>query len=406
MKKMNEPWKTDEFWVSPYNYEDSVTSSYKLTKKVKIHDTTLRDGEQTPGVVFQMEEKVFLAKLLDEIGVDRIEVAMPLVSEDDKEATKKITNLNLNADIYTLCRAVESDIDLSLQCGVDGVIIEVPVGVPKLKYMYPDWTEEKIINIAVKSINYAKSRGLKVTFFLMDVTRSEKRFFQKLVESVSNESPPNGLAIVDTAGCLLPKAAANMVRYVKQWTDIPIEVHTHNDMGLGLANTLAALEAGAEVAHVCVNGLGPRGGNASLEEVVMTLHCLYGYETNINYSRLSELSKVVVEKSGFPIHTKKPFFGDGLFCRESGLGIKLVKTAPLAMFSLNPKVVGQESKIVLGKKSGKESIKYKISELGMDDLSDEQINAVLLEVKTRSITKKGLIDDNEFKQIVDTIKAK
>jgi methanogen homocitrate synthase len=225
-----------------------------------------------------------------------------------------------------------------------------------------------------------------------------------MITTVSQKAPPDAINITDTTGCLLPRAAYSLVRFIKQLTAIPIEIHTHNDMGLGLANTLAAVEAGAEIVDVSVNGLGERGGNVSLDELVVALHFLYGRKTGIDPRRLTELARMVAKLSNIPLNRNKPLLGESIFWRESGLGIDLVKEHPLAMFSLVPETLGQKARIVLGKKSGLNSIEYKTSELGIKDLKDrEQKKRVLAKVKERSAEKKGLIDDNEFLEIVSSV---
>ena len=402
--KRDEPWVSDEFWVSPYNFETNVTNRPEMPDRIRIYDLTLRDGEQTPGVVFRKDEKVAIAKLLDEIGVDRIEAGMPVVSGEDQEAIREIAELNLNAKIYCACNARESEIDLALSCGVDGIMVGIPTGYPRIKYEFPNWTEEDTINIALKGVSYAKAKGLKVTLFLIDSSRSKKQFLETILSRICKEAPPDAVAIVDTSGCLIPAATANNVRFVKQLTGLPVEIHTHNDLGLGLANTLAAIEEGAEVAHVSVNGLGERGGNVALDELAIALRCLYGQETMINYHRLTELSKVVEAVSNIPINRNKPVSGDGIYCRESGLGIDVVKKAPLGIFSLDPEAVGQSSRIVLGKKSGKKSIEFKVNELGIEGLDkDEQVREVLGRVKQSSIRNKRLVDDDEFREIISSV---
>jgi isopropylmalate/homocitrate/citramalate synthase len=318
-KDVKTPWMSDEFWVSPYNFEEIITKRPDMPPKIIIHDTTLRDGEQTPGVIFLPEEKITIAKMLDEIGVDRIEAGMPAVSLDNREAIQAIAGLGLAAEVYCSCPAggKESDVDLAVSWGVDGILTSVPVGVPRLKYQHPNWTEDHIINMAIRSISYAKSRGVKVTFICMEASRSERPFLERLLESVSKNSLPDSVALYDTAGCLIPASAALMVKLVKEVTGLPVEVHYHNDLGFGLANTLAAIEAGAEIVHVTVNGLGERGGNVSLDELAIALHCLYGVETKIDYPRLTEISKLVERLSEIPLSRSKPIVSDGVYCRES-----------------------------------------------------------------------------------------
>jgi isopropylmalate/homocitrate/citramalate synthase len=390
--------------VSPYNFEKEVTSRPEMPSQIKIYDSTLRDGEQTPGVVFRKEEKIAIAKMLDEIGVDRIETGMPAISEEDQEATKAIAALGLNAEVYCICNAQEKAIDLAVPCGVDGIEIGFPTGLPRLKYEFPKWTEDTAIDTAMKGISYAREKGIKkIILFLMDSSRSEKRFLERFLTKICQSAPPDAFTVVDTAGCFLPQAAAYLVRFVKKLTGLPVEIHTHNDMGLGLANTLAGIEAGAQVAHVCVNGLGERGGNVPLDELAIALRCLYGYETKIKYHRLTELAKMVEKLSRIPLNRNKPVIGDGIFTRESGMGLSLVKKTPLAIYSIDPRAVGQDSTIVLGKKSGKESVEFKANELAIQGLSEDQKRAIVSKVKERGIEKKGIIDDNEFREIVSSV---
>lgn len=405
-KKSFGPWVSDEYWVSPYNFEAEVTNRPDMPSRIKIHDTTLRDGEQTPGVVFRSHEKVAIAKMLDEMGVDQIETMAPIVSKEDEEAIRRIVDLDLDAELYCSYHAGRKveELDFAVSLGVDGIGIPVAVGYPRLKYEHPDWTEDDAINIALKSISLAKEKGVKVTLSLVDTSRSEKRFLERMITTVSKSAPPDAFNITDTTGCLLPKAAATLVRFVKQWTAVPVEIHTHNDLGLGLANTLSAIEAGAEIVDVSVNGLGERGGNVALDELAGALHFLYGRETKIDYRRLNELSRMIEKLSNIPLNRNKPLVGDGIYWRESGLGINLVKEEPLALFSIVPETVGQHARIVLGKKSGLGSVEYKAGELGIKELTDrEQKKKVLAKVKERSTEKKGLLDDNEFREIVSSV---
>jgi len=329
---------------------------------------------------------------------------MPAISPDDAETIRAIVGLDLKAEIYCLCRGMKSDIDLALSCGLKALFIEVPTGLPRLKYQYPNWSEAEAIKRSIEALSYARGKGLKITFFLMDSSRSDKGFLERLLVNVVQNSPPDALSVVDTSGCFLPKAAAAQVRFVKEITGLPVEIHSHNDMGLGLATTLAALEAGAEVAHVCVNGLGERGGNVALDELAMALRCLYGHQTAIHYSRLTELSRMVEKLSNTPVGSKKPVIGEGIYCRESGLGINLVKEEPLALFAMVPEAVGQSSRVVLGKKSGIASIEVKLEEMGIGRLADEaKKRTMLAQVKQLSIEKKDLVSDTEFQEIVSRV---
>lgn len=395
-------WKNEDWWVANYNFSDQVRNALSLPKQVLIHDSTLRDGEQTPGVVFRKEEKVEIAKALDEVGIDFIEAGMPAVSEEDTQAIKLISNLCLRAKIVTFCRATKADIDLSLDCGAWGVLIEIPSSYPKLKYQF-NWTEQEVIDKSIEAVSYAKGKGLHVTYFPYDTTRAEMSFFKRLLRDVIRHGKPDSIGIVDTMGCMLPLAMGMFISEIKAEFNIPLEIHAHNDLGVGTANTLAAIGAGAEVAHVCVNGIGERSGNTALDEVVVGVKVLYGMASRIRFEKLRELSLLVEKLSRFPISVNKPISGSNMFIRESGIGIDVVKKKPLAMFSLNPSFVGNRAGMVLGKKSGAASIKAKLEELRIQ-VNEESIPLILKKVKEKSIAKKGLIGDDELLEIVRNAK--
>ena len=395
-------FRENEWWVSPYNFVPEVRNTYQLPKSVSIHDATLRDGEQTPGVVMSIKEKVAIAEKLDEIGVDRIEAGMPAVSEQDFEAIKQISKLGLKSKIYTFARAINADIDKALECGCHGVIIEVPIGYPKLKYQFK-WTWEDVLRKSVPVINYAKSRGMHVVYFPYDTTRARAEDLTNLLTRIMQDAPPDSVGVVDTMGCILPEAMKYMVRMVKKLTNLPVEVHTHNDFGMAVATELAGVEAGAEVVHSCANGLGERTGNAALEELMVALHVLYGYDTQYDLSKLPELGELVSRISGFPTAANKPILGDRNFTRESGIGVDLVVKEPLAMFGTHPALTGRRGEIVLGKKSGKLSITYNLEQLGITDADDEAVGEMLKRVKDKGIEKRGLLTQEEFRDIVDSV---
>ena len=392
-------YKEDKYWVSQYNFHPEVTGELNLPEKVEIHDATLRDGEQTPGLVFSVEEKVAIAKKLDEVGIDRIEAGMPAVSPQDFEAIKQISALGLKAKIYTFARAITADIDKAVECGADGVIIEVPIGYPKLKYQF-NWTWEDVLKKSADVINYAKTKGLHAVFFPYDTTRAREDDLTNLLTGIMNESEPDSIGVVDTMGCATPEAIKYLVRKVADLTNLPVEIHTHNDFGTGVATELAAVTVGASCVHSCVGGLGERTGNAALEELILCLELLYGYETKYELAKLPELGALLADITGIPYALNKPILGERNFTRESGIGVNLVVEKPLAMFGTHPALTGRTGDIVLGKKSGKASITYKLDELGIEGVSDEQITELLAEVKKAGIAKKGILTDDEFRRIL------
>jgi methanogen homocitrate synthase len=395
-------FRENEWWVSPYNFLPEVRSTYELPPRISIHDATLRDGEQTPGVVMSVADKVAIAEKLDEVGIDRIEAGMPAVSPQDFQAIKEISRLGLKAKIYTFARAMSADIDKALECGCHGVIVEIPIGYPKLKYQFK-WTWEDVLRKSVDVINYAKSRGLHTVYFPYDTTRARQEDLTNLLTRIMQDAPPDSVGVVDTMGCILPEAMKYMVRLVKSLTKLPVEVHTHNDFGMAVATELAGVEAGAECVHSCSNGLGERTGNAALEELVVALHVLYGYDTHYNLAKLPELGDLVSRISGFPTSANKPILGERNFTRESGIGVDLVVKEPLAMFGTHPALTGRRGDVVLGKKSGKASITYHLEQLGITDADDESVTEMLRLVKEKGIEKRGLLTAREFQDIVDSV---
>lgn len=396
---MTEQWKTDNWWVSPFNFAERVFP--ELPEHIEFHDATLRDGEQSPGVVFREKEKIAIAEKLAEMGVHRIEAGMPAVSGEDASAIRKIVELKLPAKIYAFCRATKADIDKAIDCGVQHVVIESPSGEPKIKYQLK-WTEQQALDRAVDAVAYAKSKGLNVCFFPFDTTRANLKFLKELITAVVANAHPDSIAIIDTTGCATPAAIKYLVRCVRQWTDLPLEIHTHNDLGLPTATSLAGLEAGASAVHVCVNGLGERTGNAALDEVCLALELLYGFRTGIKLDKLVELSRLVEELSGIKLARNKPVVGESAFMREIGLGMEAVYTMPLAIFPYKPELVGQQIRVVLGKKSGKESVKVKAAELGVT-VPDTKLDLIVEEVKKLSSDRKRCLTDEEFLEILGKV---
>jgi len=400
---MSEKWRTDLWWTSSVNFLPEVRDQFSLPGEVQIHDATLRDGEQTPGIVLRKDDKIRIAEMLDDIGVHRIEAGMPAVSSEDAEAVQEISKRVKKAKVYAFVRAMEKDIEFAHKCGATGVIIEVPVGQPKLEYQFK-WTMDHVLAQSLKAIKRSKELGLHTVFFPYDTTRAVVADFKQLLVRIMEEAPPDSVGVIDTTGCAIPAAIKYLVTMVKNVTKLPVEIHTHNDIGMAVANEMAAVEVGATVVHTCINGLGERTGNAALEEVAVALKTLYGYEWGFKFEKLAEMSAVVQELTKFPLPPNKPIVGSGNFTRESGIGIDMVLQQPLAMFSMNPAFVGQEPKVVLGKKSGYASVTTKMKELGMVyPENKERFDVILQKVKQLGMTKKGLLTNTEFKTIVEEV---
>ncbi|MDC7226984.1 MAG: hypothetical protein PQJ61_09495 [Spirochaetales bacterium] len=392
-------FKENGWWVSPLNFLEEVQKDLEIPERVIVHDATLRDGEQTPGVVFRKDDKIRIAEYLDSIGIERIEAGMPAVSNEDFEAMKEISKRVKNAKIFAFSRAMKSDIDLAEECGASGVVIEVPIGYPKLKYQF-NWTWEDVYNKSADVINYAKEKGLYTVFFPYDTTRARTEDFENLLEKLCKNASPDSLGIVDTTGCATPEAIKYLVKKSKKLTGLPIEIHTHNDFGLGVATELAAVAAGASVVHSCANGMGERTGNAALEDLIVSLKMLYGIDNGYDIIKLIELCEYLSNLTGIPIARNKPVTGGFNYTRESGIGVDLVVKNPLAMFATDPEFFGKNGEVVLGKKSGKMSVIYTLEKMGITDVADDDITAILQDVKKEGMDKRRLLTEEEFKAII------
>lgn len=403
---MRQPWHTDRYYVSLYNYLDEVRRNLRFPEKVVFHDVTLRDGEQQAGLVFKKDERIKIARALDETGVDRIEAGMPSVSSDDMIAMKEICKLGLQAKIFAFARCMKADVDSALKVDADGVVMEIPSSDHLLKHAY-GWDEKKAIDLSVEATNYAHEHGLHVAFFTIDSTRVDFDIFLKLVGTVANDGHMDSLVVADTFGVMHPQAFSYFISRVREMTDKPIEIHAHNDFGLAVANTIAGIAAGAEIAHVTVNGIGERSGNAALEELAAALTMLYGVETGIQFERLVGLSRMVQQMSGIRMPPQKPIVGDGLFTTESGIiagwWSRLEElNMPLEMFPFTPDALRHEPvTVVLGKKSGKDSLVYKAKKLGLS-IDPEKADLILMKVKEEAINKKRALSQDEF---VDILKS-
>ena len=397
----NNHFKENAWWASPYNDYREVVETLQIPSKVEIHDATLRDGEQTPGVVFSVDEKIRIAEKLDEVGIERIEAGMPAVSKSDYDAIKAICKRNLKAKIFTFARAMREDIDKAVDCGAHGVVIEVPIGYPKLKYQFK-WTWENVLEKSSDCINYARKQGLYVVYFPYDTTRAREEDLTQLMTEIMKNSPPNSVGVVDTMGCALPQTIQYLVRKMKKLTGgIPVEVHTHNDFGMAVATEIAGITAGAEVIHSCVNGLGERTGNAAAEELMVAMKILLGTDNDYKLDKLMELCNLVEEISGVPLPANKPVAGTRNYTRESGIGVDLVIKEPLAMFATDPRYFGRKGDIVLGKKSGKASVEYFLDQLNIQ-VSDAAVAEILDQVKSMGAEKRRLLTLDEFKTIVES----
>jgi isopropylmalate/homocitrate/citramalate synthase len=364
---------------------------------VGLYDTTLRDGEQTVGVVLDPEQKLEIARLLDGLGIERIEAGFPRVSEEDARAIRMIAEDGLSAEIWGFSRAVQADVEALVELGLRFSVIEAPVSELKLKAygVEPDEMLERIR----RAVSFAAEHDLTVAYFGVDGTRAELDFLER-VYSTAVDAGAREVVVVDTLGIATPEAAAYLVERVSGWVDVPVHWHGHNDFGLATAAAVAAVQAGATWIHGTINGMGERAGNANLGEVALALGALYGIRTNLRLERLREVSARVRELSGYELEPWKPVVGETLFRRESGAVASQFHDPP----SIEPyaaALVGAERSLVLGKNSGLDSIRIKCAELGLD-VPTEQEAELLARVKQLGAEKRGLVTDEEFRQLVAT----
>ncbi|MDH5504093.1 MAG: pyruvate carboxyltransferase [Acidimicrobiia bacterium] len=399
----DQPWKTDQFFSSPWNYLPEVTEGFNFPDKIEIHDVTLRDGEQQAGVEFTADDKVRIAEALSASGIHRIEAGLPAVSPADTEAIKRMVALDLDAEIYAFSRCMISDVQLALDCGVKGVVMEVPASHHLIEKAY-QWPVEKAIEASIESTKFAHDNGLKVSFFPIDATRSTMSQLLDDLEAVATEGHVDKVALVDTFGVISPHAVSYYTRRVRERLGVPLETHFHMDFGMGVANSILAVAEGASVIHTTVSGIGERAGNAPTEETVLALLTMYGVDTGIDTATFTDIARLVAELSGVTQPSNRPITGDMLYNVESGIITTWVKNVGDELtepFPYRPELVGQKSpEIVLGKGSGLDSVAIWLGKNGIYDADTKDIEAILAEVKAKSLEKKGLLDNDEFLDIV------
>jgi isopropylmalate/homocitrate/citramalate synthase len=369
---------------------------HELTAVVGFYDTTLRDGEQTVGVVLMPEDKLEIARALSEAGVERIEAGFPRVSADDWEAVKLISEAGLDAQIWGFSRAVRADVEALVELGVQASVIESPISELKLRAL--GVSRDEMLNRIRAAVAYAAENGILVAYFGVDSTRAEPDFYDAAY-ATAVEAGAAEVVVVDTIGVAGPEAVADLVGRTRGLLgpDIPIHFHGHNDFGLATANVVAAVKAGARWIHGTVNGMGERAGNANLGEVALTLRAVYGVESALDLTKVRELAARVQELSGYDIEPWKPLTGENLFRRESG-AVASQFHDPEAIEPYSSELVAADRGIVLGKKSGLDSIRIKAEELGLEIPEDRRAD-VLAAVKKLGTEKRGLVTDDEFRNL-------
>ena len=398
MSSSQTPWITDKWFSSPWNYLPEATGEMNLPDSLQVHDVTLRDGEQQAGVEFTADEKLRIAELLDNAGIHRIEAGLPAVSPADEEAVRRIAAAGFDSEVYAFSRCMVDDVKLAIDCGVTGVVMEVPSSHHLIQKGYR-WPVERALEASIEATNFAHEHGLKVTFFPIDATRAEIGEYLDMMERVATDGYVDAVALVDTFGVLSPHAVGYFARQTRDRLGVPMETHFHMDFGMGVANTILAVTEGVEVIQTTVTGLGERSGNTPTEETILALLTMYGLDTGIKTEHFTDISREVLEMAGVAQPGNRPIVGDRLFNVESGIiatWVRNVGDEVIEAFPFRPELVGQAApEIVLGKGSGVDSIRVWLEHNEMSADEDE-ILEILGIVKAKSLQKKGLLDNDEF----------
>lgn len=370
-------------------------------KEIKIVDTTLRDGEQTAGVAFANHEKVTIAQSLSDMGIDQLEVGIPTMGGDEKATIKAICKRNLNSSIMAWNRAVITDIEQSIDCGVDAVAISLSVSDIHIEHKLKK-SRQWVLDNMYNAVTYAKKNGLYISVNGEDASRADTDFLIEFI-NLAKEAGADRFRYCDTVGVMEPFTIRETIEKIHKATNFDIEMHTHNDFGMATANAIAGIVGGANHIGVTVNGLGERAGNAALEEVIMALKIVYGYETDIDTTKFREISKYVSQASGRQLPDWKAIVGINMFRHESGIHADGAMKNPKNYEAFDPSEVGLERQIVIGKHSGKAAIVNKFEEYAID-LSQEEAEAMLELVRQTSVRMKRNLFDKELVAIYKDLK--
>jgi 2-isopropylmalate synthase len=374
-----------------------------LPATVIINDATLREGEQAGEVRFTLEEKVDLARRLDEIGVGEIEIGWPNRSALDREALRLLRKGGLQARTGVLAVVARSDwrteVDASIESGAD--IVSLIQGTSDIRMEVTKTSRAAVLDRAVEAVRYAVGRGSLVVYSPTDTTRTDIGFLRELIEAAAAEGAER-IAISDTVGVANPGMMRDLIHKICQWVDLPVQVHCHNDFGLGLANTLASVEGGATIVDATVNGLGERSGNAALDEVAVALKQFYGIETGVQLGQMVALSRYVEEITGVPLPFNKPLVGDYAFAHKLDIHVRHVMDHPPLIEPLPPQTVGNRRVIALGRDTGPYMVEVKLQQHGLDATA-LQIERIVDRVKRLAAEKNAALTEREFLMIAEEI---
>jgi isopropylmalate/homocitrate/citramalate synthase len=371
-------------------------------RTVGLYDTTLRDGEQSVGVVLSPDDKLEIARALDAAGIDRIEAGFPRVSEDDWRAVELVAGAGLRAEVWGFSRAVQADVEALVELGVAASVIESPISDGKLAAL--GVSHETMLDRIRAAVSFASANGIRIAFFGVDSSRADLEFFRRAYDAAV-EAGAQEVVVVDTIGIASPEAAAFLVGEAVALVghEIPVHWHGHDDFGLATAAAVAAVQAGATWVQGTINGMGERAGNADLVEVALALEGLYGIPTRLDLARARELSRLVAERAATPLAPWKAVTGENLFVRESGAVASQFHDPP-AIEPYASDLVGQTRGVVLGKKSGLGSIRIKVEELGLD-VPAEQQPELLAKVKALGTKTRSLVSDADFRRLARSVLA-
>ncbi len=391
-----------DIWVSELNARPEIRAAFPRST-VRFYDTTLRDGEQTVGVVLSPQQKLEIARKLDALGINRIEAGFPRVSADDAEAIQLMLKAGLRAELWGFSRAVRADVEELVRLGLRASVIEAPTSDIKLRAY--GISRDQVLTRVTDAVSFAKQNGIRVAFFAVDGTRSDPEFLKRVCLG-SLEAGAAEIVVVDTIGACGPEAVEYLVRQVCGWvgSGVPVHFHGHDDFGMATACAIAAIRAGASWIQGTINGMGERAGNADIGEIALALRCLYDVPVALDLTKIREVSEFVQRASGYSLEPWKPAVGQNLFMRESG-AVASQFHIPEAIEPFSAALVGARRQIVLGKKSGLDSIVLKAKELGLD-VPESQRPAVLAAVKKKSIGEHRLLTDAEFCGIVQQVCGK
>lgn len=398
------PWHAEgRFFTSPWNHQAEARAGLNFPDRVKFHDITLRDGEQQAGIAFTPEDKLAIAKRLADAGVDRIEAGMPIVSPQDEGAVKAIVEADLGPEIFAFARCMVDDIQKAKECGVDGVVVEIPSSGHIIERAY-GWPLDRAIDLSIEATLAAKEAGLYTVFFTIDSSRAEFDWYLDLVEKVATEGHMDALALVDTFGGVNPHAIPVWVEKVRErLPDTALEAHFHDDFGLAVANSIAAITAGVDMVHTTVTGVGERAGNTSMEDLALALTMLYDVPHGLDTKTFYPLSRLVRERAAHTIPSNRSAVGERLFEVESGIIVgwfhECIDEYPTELFPYHWDEVGQPpARVVNGKGSGLPSVMVALEALGIE-ADEDQMREIVAAIKQRALETKALLPLEEVARL-------